>query len=594
MVNIEYFKLPIEYVDNKKINNTIIDDLELIPRNTNKNTKGTNLELTNHYNKNSLYEIIFKPKHLFSKESIKLWSKCYTTDIEFLKQHKNLIKNYTHTDSQSLHSLSFSDSNTYSEIYDIYSKVSFDNNFLEKYQYIDLSYFKHLNNNDQILQVISIINLTSPVIALILPIILLLLPFFVLKITKSPLTLQTYVALLKQLFSAHPIGRLFSDYKSVPIDKQIYLIFSVLFYFYQMFLNAKSCYKFYTHISIMSEYLSKTEKYVDYTIKLFENFEKQTIDKYKFKPFINDMNHHKNILNVYKNELNQIRDLSNVKFNLYKIGNIGKLMKNFYTLHNDEYVKKSMIYSFGFHGYMDNLKSLNNEYNEKRINECVFKENAKYSKFKSAYYPVLENPVKNSYKLNKNILITGPNAAGKTTILKTTLFNILFSQQTGLGFYSKATITPYSYLHSYLNIPDTLGRDSLFQAEARRCKEIIDELKLSNPKEKHFCIFDELYSGTNPYEAISSSISLLKYINKFNINYILTTHYLDVCKKLDKYSSFGNYHMDIEEGNEDFIYTYKLAKGISHIKGGIKVLNDLNYPQEIINETKMLINEVNV
>lgn len=586
MVNIEYFKLPIEYVDNKKINNTVIDDLELIPRNKNQHQ---HFDISN--NNISLYEIIFKPNHLFSKESIKLWSKYYTKDIEFLKQHKNLIKHYSHSDPSSLSNY---DSNNYSEIYDIYSKVSFDNNFLEKYQYIDFSYFKHLNNNDQILQVISIINLTSPVIALILPIILLLLPFFVLKITKSPLNLQTYLTLLKQLFSSHPIGRLFSDYKSVPIDKQIYLIFSGLFYFYQMFLNAKSCYKFYTHISTISEYLSKTEQYLEHTIKSFEHFEKQTIDKDKFKPFINVMTSHKNILNVYKHELNQIRDLSNIKFNLSKIGNIGKLMKNFYTLHNNEYVKKSMIYSFGFHGYMDNLKSLNKQYNEKRINECVFKEKAKYSKFKGAYYPVLENPVKNSYKLNKNILITGPNAAGKTTILKTTLFNILFSQQTGLGFYSKATITPYSYLHSYLNIPDTLGRDSLFQAEARRCKDIIDELKTSNPKEKHFCIFDELYSGTNPYEAISSSVSLLKYISKFNMNYILTTHYLDVCKKLDKYSSFGNYHMDIEERNEDFVYTYKLVKGISNIKGGIKVLNDLNYPEEIVNETKLLIKEVNI
>jgi DNA mismatch repair ATPase MutS len=243
---------------------------------------------------------------------------------------------------------------------------------------------------------------------------------------------------------------------------------------------------------------------------------------------------------------------------------------------------------------MDNIKALNKQYNEKVINECSFKEKAKYSKFKNAYYPVLNNPVKNSYKLNKNILITGPNAAGKTTILKTTLFNILFSQQTGLGYYSKATITPYSYLHSYLNIPDTMGRDSLFQAEARRCKEIINTLQTSNHNDKHFCIFDELYSGTNPYEAISSSVSLLKYISRYNMNYILTTHYLDVCKKLDKQTSFCNYYMDIEEGNDDFMYTYKLTKGISHIKGGIKVLNDLKYPVEIINETKLLIKEVNV
>jgi DNA mismatch repair ATPase MutS len=287
-------------------------------------------------------------------------------------------------------------------------------------------------------------------------------------------------------------------------------------------------------------------------------------------------------------------NISDAKFNIFKLGKIGKFMKQFYRLYDNVDIKKSFIYSFGFHGYIDNIIVLNKQYEEKRINECKFSQKKKYSKFKNAYYPVIDTPIKNSYKLDKNILITGPNAAGKTTILKTTLFNILFSQQTGMGFYSKAIITPYSHLHSYLNIPDTMGRDSLFQSEARRCKNIIDTLQTSDSKELHFCIFDELYSGTNPYEAISSSVSLLKYLSKYNINYILTTHYLDVCKKLDKDNNFINYHMDIEERNEDFVYTYKLTKGISHIKGGIKVLNDLNYPHEIIDDTKKLIHEVNI
>ena len=74
------------------------------------------------------------------------------------------------------------------------------------------------------------------------------------------------------------------------------------------------------------------------------------------------------------------------------------------------------------------------------------------------------------------MIITGPNAAGKTTLLKTTTINIILSQQWGCGFYRKCSISPYSHIHCYLNIPDTSGRDSLFQAEARRCKEILDAI----------------------------------------------------------------------------------------------------------------------
>ena len=85
-----------------------------------------------------------------------------------------------------------------------------------------------------------------------------------------------------------------------------------------------------------------------------------------------------------------------------------------------------------------------------------------------------------------------------------------------MGFYNNATINPYKYIHCYLNIPDTSGRDSLFQAEARRCKEILDSVV--NNKERHFCIFDEIYSGTNPYEAISGAYAYLTYLSKYGNN----------------------------------------------------------------------------
>ena len=56
----------------------------------------------------------------------------------------------------------------------------------------------------------------------------------------------------------------------------------------------------------------------------------------------------------------------------------------------------------------------------------------------------------------------------KQLYLKTSLFNIILSQQIGCGFYKSAKINPYNYIHCYLNIPDTSGRDSLFQAEAQK------------------------------------------------------------------------------------------------------------------------------
>jgi hypothetical protein len=67
-------------------------------------------------------------------------------------------------------------------------------------------------------------------------------------------------------------------------------------------------------------------------------------------------------------------------------------------------------------------------------------------------YPIV---VTNDINLKKNIIITGPNASGKTTYIKSTAINIILSQQFGCGFYKKCTLNPFTHIHSYLNIPDT-------------------------------------------------------------------------------------------------------------------------------------------
>ena len=147
----------------------------------------------------------------------------------------------------------------------------------------------------------------------------------------------------------------------------------------------------------------------------------------------------------------------------------------------------------------------------------------------------------------------------------------------------------YNKIHCYLNIPDTSGRDSLFQAEARRCKEIIDSLE---DKQKHFCIFDELFSGTNPNEACASSYGFIKYLNESsNIDFILTTHLIDICHDLD--SEINNNNMNVKQIDElNFEYTYTIKKGISSIKGGLKVLSDLIYPETILSNSINYLNNL--
>ena len=68
-------------------------------------------------------------------------------------------------------------------------------------------------------------------------------------------------------------------------------------------------------------------------------------------------------------------------------------------------------------------------------------------------------------------------------------------------------------------------------------------------------------------------------------NNILTTHFIEVCKTLDKQKNICNYHMLTSKKGEKFEYKYILKKGISKVKGGVQVLSDMNYPDEMIKNT---------
>jgi len=339
------------------------------------------------------------------------------------------------------------------------------------------------------------------------------------------------------------------------------------------------------------EHFKNIQIYLDKTIETMDNYMLFTNILESHSEFNINLKSKMVILKSINNKLSKITEFKIT--NLKKFKEIGSIFKYFYDFHTDATYNDAILYSIGFNGYVDCIEGLQQNIRENKISFATFsdkKSNKKKNIFKNNYYAHLSRsdskPVKNTIKLKKNIIITGPNASGKTTVLKSTLINIIFTQQFGCGFYDSAKLTPFNHIHCYLNIPDTSGRDSLFQAEARRCKEILDSIS-NNPDESHFCVFDELYSGTNPEEAETSATSFMLYLQKYKlVTSLLTTHFVKVCKKLDKIKTIQNFKMATEiDENKHIVYKYKMDLGISEVKGGINVLSDLNYPKEIINNT---------
>ena len=550
------FKLPIYYCKNKShIFKNLYSDLELL--------EGVN---------NGMYKYLLNPKTTLGENILSQWSKYYTTDIEFLKESQKL---YGSLENEEV------DIGCTEDMKNIWGEIKNQKNFLEKYQYVDWEKIKWINEYSPFMSFMSFYNLASPALNLLLPIIILLIPFFLLKIMGVPCTFAAYKKILLEQIRNHSIGQLFTEFNNVGWDKRIYLVVSFGIYLFNIYQNMVSCYRFYYNMKNIERYFTIIRTYIRYTIEKINIVLKNIKSLKTYSQFSTHITLYKNKFLNFESHFPRCRVFSGA--GLMKLGDI---MKHFYLIYEKVNLNDMFTFSFGFNGFWDTIVGLSNN---KNVNNATFKK--KSLKFEKAYYPPLVDgtPVKNNISLKKNIIISGPNAAGKTTLLKCVILNLLFTQQVGKGFYDKAILMPFDYIHCYLNIPDTSGRDSLFQAEARRCKKILSFIE-NIPKKRHFCIFDELYSGTNHYEAIGTAYSYLTYISENkNVRFMLTTHFIQLCSLFDKERNISNMKMETNIVKNSPHYSYKMIKGVSKIKGGICVLRQLQYPHKILNLTKKTI-----
>jgi len=560
------FQLPIEFLNTKqKLSDNLINDLEL--------------NETIHEDTTPVYETVFNPSTDIGKKSIKSWSKYYTTNKQFLKESQKLYKN---ADAIPFNKIKIE------QMIHSWKNIRNQDNFLEKYQYVDFQRLLFLNKSTIFLSILSLYNISSPVVNLMAPFFVLLLPFAVLKVMGMPVTWNSYYKILLENIKHHAIGKLLFSFNQAALGQKIYIIFLLGMYFYNIYQNIISCYRFYINAKYIAEEFEILNEYLDYTKNKIKLYLKIT-DSYKtYKPFNSKL---KDYLDRIEKFHYEIKVIPTNQTPLQKFLYIGKSMKYFYILNESYELENLMSFTFGFHGYIDTILGINKQIKSKTINPITFSKSNKF-KLKNMFYPNLKNPVKNNIDISKNHIITGPNAAGKTTLIKASIINLLITQQIGYGYFDKGTSGTYKHIHCYLNIPDSCSRDSLFQAEARRCKMILDKIK-NFPKDSHFCIFDELYSGTNPYEAISSAYSYLTHISKNkNVKFMLTTHFIRLCSLLEKDKNIVNKSMKTTVINNNPDYTYKITNGISKIKGGVCVLKQLHYPQKIIDTTTKVLEKL--
>jgi hypothetical protein len=564
-----HFKLPIEMQTPGTISDNLYEDLEL-------------LQVHDKDGSVPLYKEVFSPTTRFGEGTLAKWAQFYATDSAFLEDSQVFYKSMDKTTV---------DIKMVRNAWGIWDKLRNDDGFLEKYQYIDWDKLRWLNTSVPFLSVLTFYSIASPALNLLAPVMLLIIPFFLLKIMKIPITVKSYTDVLVQQLKRYSFGQLFTKFNEVSLSQRVYMAVCLGMYIYNIYQNILSCCKFYINTKTINEQVTGLTSYLTYT----ESTLKGLISKVApLKTYASYQGYLKSRLDAVTRLNKSLRAIPAVAFDPSRLHLLGYTMKQFYLLHTSAEVEEVMLFSFGLHGFLDTIQGVSRNIQSGRLNQATFRAGVMPTAvLKGAVHPASgADAVPNTISLRHNRIITGPNAAGKTTLLKNAITNILLSQQIGYGFYTSATLTPFDYLHCYLNIPDTSARDSLFQAEARRCLKILHMIE-AHPTKKHFCIFDELYSGTNPYEAIGSAYAYLEYMSKKrNVKFMLTTHFIKLCKLFRKNKRTKNCSMQASVEGDSPTYTYKVVKGMSNIKGGVCVLRQLGYPDKMIKTTHRIIDSL--
>lgn len=208
------------------------------------------------------------------------------------------------------------------------------------------------------------------------------------------------------------------------------------------------------------------------------------------------------------------------------------------------------------------------------------------TKFISMKNPVLgKGQISNPVLLNKNIVITGPNAAGKTTYVKSIVSNIILGQTIGICMCQEAEIKLYAGIQTFMRVNDELGSSSYFETEVKYCRNMLD-MGEENPCSNLLFIMDEPMHSTPPIEGQSTAYSVLKYMGERYTysDIIITTHYHNLVVLEEEYPErFRNLSMEaIELDERKYIFPYKINRGYSKQCIAIELLGRELFPEDII------------
>lgn len=205
--------------------------------------------------------------------------------------------------------------------------------------------------------------------------------------------------------------------------------------------------------------------------------------------------------------------------------------------------------------------------------------------------PIGEQYIANDILLDNNgqqiIIITGPNMAGKSALLRQTALIVLLAQIGSFVPAESAQIGIVDKIFTRVGASDNISLgESTFMVEMNEAAAI-----LNNLSERSLVLFDELGRGTSTYDGISIAWAIVEYIheNKGHAKTLFATHYHELNEMESTFQRIRNYNVSVKEVNNKVIFLRKLVRGGSEHSFGIHVAKLAGMPASIVERANRIL-----
>lgn len=184
-------------------------------------------------------------------------------------------------------------------------------------------------------------------------------------------------------------------------------------------------------------------------------------------------------------------------------------------------------------------------------------------------------------------VITGPNAAGKSTYLRMVGVNVLLAQIGGAVAAGKMTLSPVRLLTD-VRIRDDLARhESYFLSEVRRLRRMVAD---EGGPTRLLGLIDEPFRGTNSSERTAAGIALAEHLLHSGNLFLLATHEETLAQTASTSETAENRHFQEHLTDGGITFDYLLYPGPANTKTAIRILEQEQYPQSLLDRARQLMN----